>query len=60
MGKEKDLLKYKVLLVSMEEIDLYDLAEKVSQMVGNDALPKFVASCVKGSIKTVVGVVPKE
>lgn len=43
MRKEKDLLKHKVLLVSMEELDLYSLAERVSQLVGNDALPKFVA-----------------
>jgi len=43
MDKEKDLLKSKVVLVSMEEIDLYELAEKVSQMVGNDSLPKFIA-----------------
>lgn len=43
MRKDRDLLKQKVLLTSVEELDLYDLANKISQMVDNDSLPTFIA-----------------
>lgn len=43
MRKEKDLLKQKVLLISQQELDLYDLADKISQMVDNESIPTFIA-----------------
>lgn len=43
MRKEKDLLEQKVFLTSVEELDLYGLADKISQVVDNDSLPNFIA-----------------
>lgn len=43
MRKEKDRLKQKVVLSSYEDLDLYGLAERVSQIIENDNLPNFIA-----------------
>lgn len=43
MRKEKDLLKQKVLLTSRQELDLYNLADSLSQIVDNESMPTFIA-----------------